>query len=101
MKAAAVGKWGGRAHVCDVHACIMQPCLVPGNNLKKLNRILIVLRGFIHIIPVFAERNKTSRLTAAASLRDLSTPALGMQQNINFFFFNFEEKQLGFFWEGF
>lgn len=46
------GKWGGGAHVCDVHACIMQLCLVPGNNLKKPNRILIVQR-FTHIIPVF------------------------------------------------
>lgn len=51
------GKCGGRAHVCDVHACITPSSLVAWNNLKKPNRILLV-HGFIHIIPVFTVCNK-------------------------------------------
>lgn len=51
------GKCGRRAHVCDVHACIMRSCLVPANNLKEPKRILIV-QGFIHIIPAFTVCNK-------------------------------------------
>lgn len=51
------GKCGRRAHVCDVHACIMRSCLVPANNLKEPKRILKV-QGFIHIIPAFTVCNK-------------------------------------------